>query len=461
MAAEPRRAAPVTGDSLASPRPRSVAAIKALEQRQQEEGSRSGLLRDPATDAAALREIAQRQLMAERLDGIASGSITDHSEALIALVGDPGYQRAVDSRVRLITDLLADSDGDLWSRYERPDHRRRLAMLVTNVERAALALGYRVEQRPVVGTLDTGDVNAQALPGPPGEGHIVVFDSGMFRFCAMAAAVAVQALDLRFTDDGRALHVNAPDALAGHLAARPGVIVQFADMVFSQATLGTCLLSGVYPLAVEYKGLGEAFANAIETFVLAHEYGHLVLGHIDLPAVRGESADPHTLEFEADRIGLAIAAEAVGAGHWALVGSAIFLIAVETLGRATSTFVSGLESVPVSDTHPDPRARLGRLVAALPAFVDPRLAPFIERLVESIALAYERLWAFCRPAFERGHREGYPPADFSPAASTNSRRRSTPSCRLASLRLPRPAHSVVGLADAPAEQRVSEGPAYA
>jgi hypothetical protein len=47
-------------------------------------------------------------------------------KAHIGLYGDPKYQSAVEARVKALTRKFEVGDGDIWSRYERLDHRRRL-----------------------------------------------------------------------------------------------------------------------------------------------------------------------------------------------------------------------------------------------------------------------------------------------------------------------------------------------
>jgi hypothetical protein len=92
--------------------------------------------RRPEDDPRVLREIAQRQLMAEYLDEH-SLSAAEMTDALVAFVGRPSYDAEVDARAKALADYFAESDGDIWSRYERPDRRRRLATLVTRVEAGA------------------------------------------------------------------------------------------------------------------------------------------------------------------------------------------------------------------------------------------------------------------------------------------------------------------------------------
>jgi hypothetical protein len=351
--------------------------------------------------------------MAERLDGVSSTSPEDMTELLVGLVGEPSYEAAVDERFHALEKYYLDSDGDMWSRYERPDHRRRLAGLVTRIEAAAAERGYPIARRPVIGTLDTGDINAQAHPGPPGEGHLVVFESGMFGFSQLLAKIAVQAIDARFNDND-ALVFLGPGGITANVARRPAILGQFADLMFSQAVLGSCMFVDAYDVAPEHLPLSESFSEDIDIFVLAHEYGHVVLGHADLPRLREDAAQAHRLELEADRVGLELAATAIGARHWAFAGASLFLAGVETVLRATSTFLIGRDEVPASPTHPSPAERRARLTELLPAGADPRMVTPMLRMTETMATSLDRLWAFQRPAFERGHQHGYPPAGYRP-----------------------------------------------
>ena len=107
--------------------------------------------------------------------------------ATVALYGDPAFLAAIDERVAEMQRSFEPGDGDLWSPLERPDRRRRLSDLVAGVEAAAARSGFDVPRRPAIGTLPTYDLNAAALAGPEGEGHIVVFESGMFTFSGSLA----------------------------------------------------------------------------------------------------------------------------------------------------------------------------------------------------------------------------------------------------------------------------------
>jgi len=126
---------------------RSRAGVDRLEEIQAEEyrGQPPGP-RDEQQDRRILREIAQRQLMAERLADMSAAA--DYRDALVELVGEPGYEAAVEMRTRELEAYYLGADGDIWSQYERPDHRRRLSELVPVVEGAAMQTGYDIPDGP-------------------------------------------------------------------------------------------------------------------------------------------------------------------------------------------------------------------------------------------------------------------------------------------------------------------------
>src|SRR5262249_52936489 len=117
--------------------------------------------------------------------------------ASIELVDDPRYQAAVKKRIETLTRELEVGDGDKWSKHERLDHRRRLVDLVQRVESAIRKCGYKLPYRPVVGTLPTREINAQAMADPRSGTDIVAFETGMFNFTDVLARVVAMSLTVR------------------------------------------------------------------------------------------------------------------------------------------------------------------------------------------------------------------------------------------------------------------------
>lgn len=378
---------------MSQPLPRSAAAIELLERLQARDGRFSGDVRQPENDARVLREIAARQLLAE-------------SDDPLAFSCQPSYEAQVEERAQALERVYARSDGDSWSRHERPDRRLRLGQLVTRVEEGAARLDLSIGRRPVVGTLPTRSINAQAIAGPPGEGHLVVFDSGIFNFSTILGKVIAQALDVTRTDDGGSLRFD-PNAMR-----QPGqrsllILRQFADLLFSQTVLGSCAYAEVVLAPPPYLPFSEQLTSAIDTFTLAHEYGHVILGH---RGVHQDGADSYEQELAADTLGFQISTAAWNGRLWSYLGASALFTGYDAILRASNTFLTGETETQPSSTHPSGTARRAAL--------SPELPPGSMEVVLSDAIEHtlERMTTFLLRAFGKAHRDGFPPAGYRPSS---------------------------------------------
>jgi hypothetical protein len=390
---------------------RSPAAVAELERQQQLAGYISGEERKPEDDPRILREIAQRSLLSEYLSTHSFASVEEQTIATVRLYGDPSFMAAIEERVSEMTRAFEPSDGDIWSKYERPDRRRRLSELVAGVEAAATKHGFAIPRRPAIGTLPTYDLNASALPGPPGEGHIIVFESGMFTFSGSLARITAQAVN---ADDrsGSVQLLRTPAAIAGHLERHAQILFQFADLLFSQAVLGTSSYALVYKVPSQSVWFADRLIDAVEFFVLAHEYGHIILNHAD---VHG-SADSHDEEFAADEVALRICLTAWEGELWAYAGAALFLCGLDAVETSVATFLQGVPHRDPSSTHPPPLARLAALAKTTQRSSDPHAFERALQMAGAMECALERMTAFLLPAFAKAHRLGYPPAHYRPGS---------------------------------------------
>jgi hypothetical protein len=378
---------------MTQPLPRSTAAIELLERLQARDGRRSGDVRQPENDARVLHEIAARQLLEE-------------SDDPLAFACQPTYEAQVEERAQTLERFYERPDGDSWSCHERPDHRVSLGELVTRVEKGVARLRLSIGRRPVVGTLPTRSINAQAIAGPPGEGHLIVFDSGIFNFSSILGKVIAQALDVTGTDDGGSLRFD-PDAMR-----QPGqrsllILRQFADLLFSQVVLGSCAYAEVVPVPPPYVPFSEQLTSAIDTFTLAHEYGHVILGHC---GVHEDGAGSYEQELAADTSGFQIATAAWKGHLWSYLGASALFSGYDAILRASNTFLTGSMEAGPSSTHPAGTARRAALSAEL-----PRGSTEIG-LGDAIEYALERMTTFLLRAFGKAHRDGFPPAGYRPSS---------------------------------------------
>lgn len=267
----------------------------------------------------------------------------------------------------------------------------------------------------MIGTLRTQEINAQARTGPADSGHLVVFDDGLFTFAAATSSTAAQLMDARTVDDGSALQFLREKRIRERISTHPGVVVQFADTAFSHVVLGSCAFATRYPPPTPNAPVADRLADAVLTFALAHEYGHVILRHVDLdqPPSAGP-AERHAEELAADRVGADICRTALKGSHWAIAGACLFLSGVLALDGLAVLFQTGRLTIPPSESHPPADARIANLLDWL-ANAPGVPAEYARQLGRAIAYAIYQLAAEVAPAFERAQRAGYPPAGFRPA----------------------------------------------
>lgn len=155
--------------------------------------------------------------------------------------------------------------------------------------------------------------------------------------------------------------------------------------------------------------------DAMDVFVLAHEYGHVILGHTDMPRVhdRNDPIPAQQLEIDADRIAFDVASVACYGAVFAAVGSTLFLTASDIVGRASGTYISGIDTIEASPSHPSGAQRRAALRSLLHEKY-PAGSEFADQLSDTADAILQQFWAFARPAFERAHRGGYPPPGYQP-----------------------------------------------
>ena len=390
-------------------RPRSREAVDYLAELQRLEYESSGTSRQAERDPAIMREVAENQLLQEWME--------EHpfhtTEELIEVAGDSARKPEVDARVAELEEYFLGVDGDIWSPLERPDLRRTLSELVRGVETAARARGYEIPRRPVVGTLPSGDVQAQARPGPPGEGHLVIFETGIFGFSSLVTSAAVRATGTALGGAGELPAVPEKGDITFRVTNDPSISVQFTDLLFSQAGLGSSQYATQHGMPPPLRTFAALLEPGLNSFVLAHEYAHVIHGHTEA-AREGDALQwVRDDEIDADAVGLEIAAEACGLVP-AYAGATLFLTGVEYVERARSLLRTGDPQVPESETHPSYGERRALLWSALQRAADRYEIHYAARLGLALYTGLRALWAVVEPVFEAGHRLGLPPPGWRP-----------------------------------------------
>jgi hypothetical protein len=392
----------MAGDNLRSPD-----AVRYLEELQSAYNAEADATDVDWPNAREIRALAELEVSHEFQSRGWRRYRTPNPGWYISQIGNTKYRAAVEKRVADLTRKFQVGDGDIWSRYERLDHRSRLIDLVRRIESAIPKCGFNLLIRPVVGTLPTRDINAKAYQIPDGTGHIVAFESGMFIFTEVLARTVAESLTVRRRFGVRPLTFDK-QAVIAHIGRHPGILHGFSDLIFTQISLGTCQYTNKLFLPIGFR-LNETYdplRDSVDTFVLAHEYGHVILGH---PAAEEPVSDAERVqqEFEADEVALQLTLAAFDDPKWAYGGAVLFLTAVAVLDLAAAVLQNGRGIVLNAPSHPSPPQRLSKLAANLQKFVRPVARQAADELGQMIKWLFMDLWEWLQPAFEVAHRDGF------------------------------------------------------
>lgn len=371
-------------------RRRSTAAVQALEQLQRHDRESTGLPELSEDRRGMVREIVQRAQVAGRLEDLDPSNFVWGNRAYEEAMGQiasPDLNAEIERATDQAMEAYRLDEADQWSVYEHPaaamqiaDACRRIEEALDLYERSArgevgsaesvvaaeLSRGFgswNLTTPPVVGTLNTGQVDAHAqmlVSGHPA----IILQTGLFPlFNMLAAASLIGSSELRqfgrFSD----------------------ATMQFvSDVASSHAVLGTCI--GVYPRTVpaSLRGMAAALELTGIDFVLSHEYAHIVSDDFAQPRPK----TLHPVEYAADEKGLRITISAVRMKQFAgaaFAAPSLYFAGLELIRNATASY-NGI-SPPSGTAYPTPRQRHDRIIRHL------RRSPFREAIADSINTAEE------------------------------------------------------------------------
>lgn len=306
-----------------------------------------------------------------------------------------------------------------------------LAMVLRNVEKTAVkripGADAGVLPRPLVGLLNTGQVNAVSMHVPGGSrSHLVLFERGMAQFAGKFSAAFSYALPIKSEGNGsHQFNLNA-DAVRERIINNPGVLDRFASAVVSYAVNGE-FSAGEQFLPPNYNFLSHRLEKSLECFVLGHEYAHVLLGHLRsahthkgvLPTAETETlAYSWKQEFDADQVGMFLSINAgidynksdIVHGFW---GIGLFFDSLEIMDRAVALLQTGDDNARQLGSHPPCDSRKQHLRELLPQMCDTETASEVRAalvVAEAQGQIIRVLWDLTRPILLDLRRRGVPAA---------------------------------------------------
>lgn len=304
-------------------------------------------------------------------------------EEIERLVGRVLEERAITSPAQLNVvrkELLQSWDHDSPSRYEPPWMYSVLLSRYQAIDQVARSFQHGIAEAPLLGTIDTGAINALCMDPPEAPGYLLLFESQMFSFCRAVAAAFVNALPAGEEPDDMIGFDYSMSGVASKLRADQDARVHFLTPIFAYAVHGN--LEGVprVPLAPLCHTYNDMLRISMELFVVGHEYGHLMAGHLESMKASSDSdgldaagdwMHSWVREIEADLLGIRLALPAAMTllsvdPSIPFQGAALFFVALDLMDRAVSILTSGVADTEQLGTHPTASVRLERLITGLP-----------------------------------------------------------------------------------------------
>ncbi|MBS1721920.1 MAG: hypothetical protein JSS66_02815 [Armatimonadetes bacterium] len=309
--------------------------------------------------------------------------------------------------------------------FQNPMLMQLMQSLTGEIEAVLGRRDIQCEPKPVFGTLPTGRVNGMAMGVPNTSQAIVLIEDGLFGFANLLAKAVSKAFPLK-QSDGEGVHFSTdPTDLARQVETNPEIFERFIDVLLAYVIVGHPHAAKPYLPERNYSLLSDGVRDAMELFIVGHEYAHFILGHLesntddggqfgDVGPEERELLLNWQAEFMADARGLEFMLDAMlhrgydlALSYW---GADYFFSCISIVERAVSIIRTGEVSTMVSSTHPPSEMRRESLRQIMKNSVPPETyGPPLE-LADGLCLILDKLWEKCVPGLQSLHKRGTPVA---------------------------------------------------
>jgi hypothetical protein len=314
---------------------------------------------------------------------------------------------------------LLDVKKRMFSRYENPTWFMLVSQFSERIEKALDKQAPDKKRKKILfGTLHTGRINGVAIGTKNPEYYVILLESGLFGFANLLAKGVAQAFPQgEKKSDGSFSISTEMDKVKQNIQADDDIATRLVDLVMAYIVAGDPHAARPYLPKKEYVALISIWRDAMEYFVLAHEYGHAVSGHLEAsPATAtsegNEIPSSWKEEFEADYVGLVttlnILMEDRLSPSLTYAGVEAFFLGLELIERALAVF-QGRE-IREHGTASHPPAMMRReamrhwLRQGLPEQESKSAIQLADIFQEVIELIWPRLEATLREGQRRGAR---------------------------------------------------------
>lgn len=334
----------------------------------------------------------------------------------------------VDTKLRaeLLQSFVYSPPLESRSRYQDGLGYNLISELDRQIWRVLVHSPNKPSKPPVLGTVPSRGVNARSFKVPGSGSVVIAFDSNVFIFTHLAAkavALAVPATQ----EAGKHAYTVSKDDVEEYLASDPSASQRFAELMVANILHDRPSQAPVYFITPLQEPLANTLRNSMGLFVLGHEYGHVVLKHLDRSRTlarnfAGSHGDElfHSWqdEIKADLVGMQIAVDTMKLNGFDVAlsyfGADLFMTAMEYVERSLAVVTTGREPTDkelfaLADTHPPWALRRSVLRAAALQYYGKERGNAAVELGELSQSIVERLWPRAKEQLEALQREGAKP----------------------------------------------------
>jgi hypothetical protein len=249
---------------------------------------------------------------------------------------------------------------------EDPNWHFVLKDLTSSIENTMTKLSMPYPNKYLFGSLPLGQVNAMVVSVPSSSYVLILFNDGLFGYANLISKVFATAFAPKFTD-----HVlewnNSKEDCEKEIISNKSVFERFDDILIAYLVKGHPHNAKPYMPDREVSILATFFRESIEVFVLSHELGHVIAGHLNnaekhntlLRGIKVQEINYNwENELEADAHALTITAATMenrgSARSTSLCGINILFLSMEAIERGLQILSTGKykKIIDVSSSHP-------------------------------------------------------------------------------------------------------------
>jgi len=298
--------------------------------------------------------------------------------------------------------------------------------LAGQLEKAARQQKLNLPQMPVYGSLPVGQLNAMAIRVPGSGKHLIAFQDGVFGFANLLTKAVATSFRLKriFADGEQAEFSWKLRDFKRSWAKDDEPLRRLGQFLHAYLVFGDANQADQYFAQAPFHLPAFVLREGFELFLFGHELGHIAAGHLGnapeaqhmMGAMEVEAYTSNwEMEFEADRIGMDLAIQAMLNNRLDFANSYsgidMAFSAMEILDLAKSTLVHGEPiPAPATESHPRHAVRRAFLRELLRRRLGKKAAKQPIKLGETLEEVLHQMWRRIEPRFKTLHAEGDRPS---------------------------------------------------